>query len=414
MLPALFLFIICALTAVAVTTLAWMLFAWRTPEQLGRTGFPALRSPRHSFSLIVPARHEQAVLARTLEKLTAIDHPDFEVLVVVGHDDDGTAATAETVAARNPRVRVLIDEGWPKSKPKALNTALPHCRGDVVGVFDAEDDVHPELLRHVDSLLQTSEADVVQSGVQLMNYWSNWYSVHNVLEYYFWFRSRLHFHAAARFIPLGGNTVFLRSAVLRNAEGWDADCLAEDCDVGVRLSSAGIRTVVAYDPRLVTREETPPSVRALLKQRTRWNQGFLQVLRKGDWRNLPTRRQRALALYTLAMPFLQAFTGILVPISVATMLLLSMPLPLALASFLPLVPTLLILAVQVAGLGEFCRVFARRARIRDYARLVLGSGIYQVLLAAAAMRAVWRELRGERAWEKTAHIGAHLTVEGAV
>ena len=98
----------------------------------------------------------------------------------------------------------------------------------------------------------------MQGGVQLMNYHSNWYSVRNVLEYYFWFRSRLHFHAAQRFIPLGGNTVFVRTDLLRQAGGWDPDCLAEDCELGVRLSSAGARVAVAYDPELVTREETRP------------------------------------------------------------------------------------------------------------------------------------------------------------
>jgi cellulose synthase/poly-beta-1,6-N-acetylglucosamine synthase-like glycosyltransferase len=46
---------------------------------------------------------------------------------------------------------VVIDTSRPKNKPKALNAALPACRGDVVGVFDAEDEVHPQLLRHVDA-----------------------------------------------------------------------------------------------------------------------------------------------------------------------------------------------------------------------------------------------------------------------
>ena len=50
---------------------------------------------------------------------------------------------------------------------------------------------------------------------------------------------------------------------------------------------------------MVTREETPDTLVGLLKQRTRWNQGFLQVLRKGDWRRLPDPRQRLLARYTL-------------------------------------------------------------------------------------------------------------------
>ena len=61
--------------------------------------------------------------------------------------------------------------------------------------------------------------NVVQSGVQLMNYESNWYSTLNVLEYFFWFKSRLHYHARVGMTPLGGNTVFVRTDVLRAVGG---------------------------------------------------------------------------------------------------------------------------------------------------------------------------------------------------
>jgi glycosyltransferase XagB len=407
------------LTVIALTSLWWMLHAWRTPESLSATGFAAsgaaaagaagaATEPRHRFSLIVPARHEEAVLAETLERLVASDHPDFEVIAVVGDDDPATEEVAREVASRRPhRVQVVVDGSDPKSKPKALNTALPACSGDVVGVFDAEDEVHPELLRHVDARFTETGADIVQGGVQLMNYHSSWYAVRNVLEYYFWFRSRLHFHAERRFIPLGGNTVFTRTELLRRHGGWDPECLAEDCELGVRLSSAGASAAVAYDPRLVTREETPGSLGALLKQRTRWNQGFLQVLRKGEWRRLPTWRQRLLARYTLAMPFLQAFTGVLVPLSLAAMILLRVPVLIALITFVPLVPTLMSLVVEMVGLSEFCRTYGTKARLRDYLRLVAGAFPYHLLLSIAALRAVTRELRGERGWEKTAHAGLH-------
>jgi cellulose synthase/poly-beta-1,6-N-acetylglucosamine synthase-like glycosyltransferase/putative flippase GtrA len=400
------------LTAIAGTTLWWMLHAWRTPQTLAATGFSgAAADPRLSFSLIVPARHEQAVLGATLSRLAAIDHPAFEVLVVVGDDDPETAAVAQRAARRHPdHVRVVVDDSRPKNKPKALNAALPACRGEVVGVFDAEDEVHPQLLRHVDARFAETGAHVVQGGVQLMNYHSNWYSVRNVLEYYFWFRSRLHFHAAQRFIPLGGNTVFVRADLLRQAGGWDPDCLAEDCELGVRLSSGGATVAVAYDPELVTREETPATLKAFLKQRTRWNQGFLQVLRKGEWRRLPTTRQRLLARYTLAMPFLQAFIGPLVPLSLVAVLLLKVPVLGALISFLPLTPTMMVVVIEVVGLGEFCRVYRLRPRLRDYLRLLFAAPLYHLLLAAAAARAVGRELRGNRGWEKTAHVGAHRAI----
>jgi cellulose synthase/poly-beta-1,6-N-acetylglucosamine synthase-like glycosyltransferase len=397
------------LFSVAAATLWWMLHAWRTPVALRETGFVSgFRRPSSSFSLLVPARHEEAVLGETLERLAGLDHPDHEVLAIVGHDDDGTRAVAEAVARRHPGiVRVVIDHSWPKNKPKALNTALAEARGDIVGVFDAEDEVDRRLLRQVDSCFSTTDAHVVQGGVQLVNFQSSWYSLRNCLEYFFWFRSRLHLHAQHRFIPLGGNTVFIRREVLQAVGGWDPECLAEDCELGVRLSALGAKVEVAYDPSLVTREETPTSLRALFKQRTRWNQGFLQVLRKGEWRRLPTRRQRLLARYTLAMPFLQAFTGVVMPLSLVSMLWLRVPVAVALLSFLPAVPTLATLAFEIAGLREFGRLYFMRPRRRDYLKLAAGTFVYQVILAAAALRAVAREARGVRGWEKTSHVGAH-------
>jgi cellulose synthase/poly-beta-1,6-N-acetylglucosamine synthase-like glycosyltransferase len=397
------------LGVIAATTLVWMVHAWRTPASLAESGLGQTgRAPAFSFSLIVPARHEQAVLEATLSHLVRSDHPDFEVLVVVGSDDPETREAAERVAGRHPdRVKVVIDSSWPKSKPKALNAALPHCSGVITGVFDAEDDVHPALLQRVDQCFQTTDADVVQAGVQLMNFRSSWWTVRNVLEYYFWFRSRLHFHARQGFIPLGGNTIFVRTEVLRAVSGWDPECLAEDCELGVRLSACGARTVVFYEPELVTREECPPTLGAFARQRTRWNQGYLQTLSRGYWRRLPFR-QRALGLYTLAMPYLMAVVWLTIPIAIATALAVKAPVPITLISFLPALPMLSMLAVEVAGLGEFCRAYGERATARDYGRLIVGVLVYQSVLAYAAARAVVREARGKRGWEKTPHLGLHL------
>ena len=398
-----------ALVSVAGTTLWWMLHAWRTPESLRATGFRRTSAGAHqSFSLMLPARHEEAVLGDTVDSLARLDHPAYEVIVIIGHDDPPTEEVARAAAARWPDiVRVVIDHNERKNKPKALNTALPQCRGENVGVFDAEDEVHPGLLRLVEARFEETHSDVVQAGVQLMNIHTSWWALRNCLEYYFWFRSRLHFHAEQRFIPLGGNTVFTRTALLRELGGWDPHCLAEDCEIGVRLSARGAVVAVAYDPQAVTREETPHSISALVKQRTRWDQGYLQVLRKGEWRKLPSRRQRMLARYTLAMPFLQAATGVLLPLSIAAMLFVKVPVPVTLFTFLPLAPTAVTLAAECAALGEFGREFGVRTRVCDYVRLVLGVAPYQVLLAFAAVRSVWRELRGMGGWEKTEHANVH-------
>ncbi|GGU36594.1 glycosyltransferase [Streptomyces lavendofoliae] len=404
-----------ALFWMAAFTLWWQMHAWRTPETLAATRFERPDGDQGlSFSLLLPARHEQAVLEHTVDRLLESRHQDFEIIVIVGHDDPGTAEVADRAAARDPgRVRVVVDTHEAKNKPKALNTALPYCRGDVVGVFDAEDQVHPDLLAHVDHAFGATRADVVQGGVQLINFHSSWYSLRNCLEYFFWFRSRLHLHAAKGFIPLGGNTVFVRTDVLREAGGWDQDCLAEDCDLGVRLSSVGKKVVVAYDADMVTREETPGTLLSLLKQRTRWNQGFLQVYRKKDWKQLPTLGQRMLARYTLMTPFMQAFTGVIIPLNVAIALFLDVPIGVAVITFLPLLTAMVTFVFEIVGLHDFGRQYGLRVRLVHYLKLIAGGPFYQVLLAGAAVRAVWREQRGRNEWELTSHVGAHLVREEA-
>jgi glycosyltransferase XagB len=358
----------------------------------------------------VPARHEDEVLAHTLDTLAAQQYPNFEIICIVGHDDPGTTEVARAAEQRHPNlIRVVVDHSWPKNKPKALNSALPHVTGDVVGVFDAEDVVAPKLLRAIDQTFRTDRADVVQGGVQLMNIHSSWWSLRNCLEYYFWFRSRLHYHADQDFIPLGGNTVFVRTNLLRVVDGWDPECLAEDAELGVRLSSMGAWVSVAYEPELATKEETPGSIRELVKQRTRWNQGFFQVLRKGEWRSLPSLRQRTLARYTLMTPFIQASAGLLVPASLIMIIFVSTPDVITLFAFLPLMLVVASVSVEAVALHYFGKDFEIKVRLRDYLRLVLGTIPYQWLLASAALRAVWREARDERGWEKTSHTGAHIT-----
>jgi cellulose synthase/poly-beta-1,6-N-acetylglucosamine synthase-like glycosyltransferase len=396
------------LLLVAAVSVTWQSYAWRTPETFSRTGLAHLDQPRLSFSVLVPARHEEDVLGATIAGLAAVDHPSFEIVVVVGHDDPGTMAVAHEAAARaRVPVKVVVDHHETKNKPKALNTGLPYCGGDVVMVIDAEDDVRPGLLRLADTAFRRHAADIVQTGVQLMDFDKSWWTARNVLEYFFWFRSRLHFHAAQRFITLGGTSIAIRRDLLEHLGGWDERCLAEDCDLGVRASAIGARVAVVYEPEHTTREETPPNVRAFVKQRVRWMQGFIQVLTKGDWRRLPHRRQRLQAAVVLATPLTQCFAGVVAPVCVVTALALKSPVLVVLATFLPLVPGGLGLAFDVVGLGDFGRTFGRRIRWRDYWWVIVSTPVYQILLSAAAVWATVRHLLGRTDWHKTQHVNSH-------
>ncbi len=426
MLAAVVLVISIVLFSVASATLWWMMHAWRTPETLASTTFArADGESGTSFTLLLAIRHEpQNVVENTVQKMLESNHSNFEIVIITGSDDPETTGIAERLAQIAPEKISTVISLDPRNKATSLNAALAsgQCHGEILGVFDAEDVVHPDLLNHVDHAFRTEQADVVQGGVQLLNFYSSWYSLRNCLEYFFWYRSRLHLQAQKGFITLGGNTVFVKRELVDRKEGsdarwgWDDTCLAEDCELGVRLSSAGKKTVVAYSPELVTQEETPETLTSFVRQRTRWNQGFLQVYRKGDWKQLPTARQRWLARFTLATPFFQAASGLAVPLGLAAMFFIKVPIVVAMLSWMPAVPALLVVGFEIAGLRDFSKEYfgkeqavrGHRVRFFHYLELIIATPFYQVILMFAACRAVWRELLGRDNWELTKHVGAHL------
>lgn len=412
LLSGLIVMIAVALFAIATSTLYLNTYAWWDPKTQERTFYGGVLQVEHSsFSLIMPCRHEQEpVMRATLDALLNQTHRAVEVIISVGHDDLKTVAIAQRLAAEHPdSVRVSVEGSAVKNKPLQLNAALLMCRNDIVGVFDAESIAAPDLLRNIDSCFVARRADVVQGAVQLINFKDTWYSLRNCLEYFTWFRSRLHAHANKGFIPLGGNTVFIKRDLLNEVGGWDTGCLAEDCDLGVRLSTLGRQIVVAYSADLVTREETPDSLKGLVKQRTRWSLGFMQVYAKGDWRQLPTRRRRALAWWTLMQQHFMAFAGVVIPIAIIAAVWGQFPMAVTLIAFLPLVPTLATVAFDVCMLHEFGRDHRFHVSAYDYVRLVVSTPFYQLVLAFAAVRALVKFYRGDFRWEKTAHSGAHLT-----
>jgi cellulose synthase/poly-beta-1,6-N-acetylglucosamine synthase-like glycosyltransferase len=396
----------------AIFNIRLNLFIWEKPENAWLNHAPTVyRDPRLSFTLMLPARHEEAVLRETLQKVYDLNYPKelMQIVVICREDDPGTiaAARAKMNELADPIVQLLIFNDYPINKPHGLNLALQIARGDVVTIFDAEDEPHADILNVINTTMLDEQVDAVQSGVQLMNHNTRWYCFLNVLEYFFWFKSSMHFFSRVGMTPLGGNTVFVRRELMERLGGWDERCLTEDADLGIRLCLAHARLRVIYDDEFVTREETPHTIGQFIRQRTRWNQGFLQILRKREWLKLERLSQRLLACYVLILPEIQAFFALMVPVALVTFLFVKLPLWLALFSFLALYCFALAIFVDLAGLHEFLRVHHRKWSWREAFILIAAFFPYQWLLALSSLRAVWRILQGARDWEKTAHVGQH-------
>jgi cellulose synthase/poly-beta-1,6-N-acetylglucosamine synthase-like glycosyltransferase len=406
---------------IGATEARWRLYGWREPGADEQIAWPAPVQPgdeKLSFDLIVPLRDEASVIGETLRGLLRQTHSRLHIVVSLCDDDQSTIDAVRAVVRENllaNRITIVTDHYANPTKAQQLNRALEVCMGDVVGVIDAEDDVAEDLLLHTEALLTRDGADVVQGGVQLMNLGiglDKWFQVHNVLEYFFWYTSRMAFHASTGFVPLGGNTVFIRRELLERAGGWPLT-ITEDCALGVRLTAEfGAKVATAYSASLTTREEAPASifnkeVGSLFWQRDRWIRGFIEQFIEGRWLSMPTMKQRLLAGYILATPVLQALSFFLLPTAIIIGLTANTPIALALLLFTPYIPMGLTTATQLIGLHDFCRRYDKRASVWHYASLVFLAPLYQFVLCGAAAVSIYKYAIGDQTWYKTGRAGEH-------
>ncbi len=409
------------LTIQGLITLTWMVHAWNNNDKLEKEKrADSFSSPNYSFTAIVPIRFEDKVISETIQAINNINYPKHlkEIIIVIRSDDQKTINKAQEVVTNLQnecnRVVVLVDT-HPINKPVSLNGGLGEAKNQIITIFDAEDEPHPDIYNIVNSTLVKENADVIQSGVSLMNYNSYWFSPLNVMEYFFWFKSGIHFfNNIGRVAFLGGNTVFIKKKLLTHIGGWDEYCLTEDADIGIRLSAINAKTKVVYDERYVTKEETPATIESFIKQRTRWNQGFFQIFLKGDWRELPTLRQKAVAMYILLAPFFPILLFFYTPFGVFVSLIYKVPVALAIFSFIPFYILFGNIALQCIGLYEFTRAYKFKYYWYLPFKVLLTYFPYMAILNLSAIRALFRALFSVNSWEKTTHLNSHRNVNPAI
>jgi cellulose synthase/poly-beta-1,6-N-acetylglucosamine synthase-like glycosyltransferase len=245
------------------------------------------------YTVLIALHREGRVVGRLLRAISAIDYPaaKLDVKLIIESDDRDTAAALSAIRLPGFVEVIVAPPGEPRTKPRALNVALPLARGEFVAVYDAEDVPDPGQLRLAVSIFERGEPDVacLQGRLVIDNEADSWLTRMFAIEYSTLFDVTN--PALARFdlpVPLGGTSNHVRRPVLQALGGWDAWNVTEDADLGIRLAAAGYRV---GDLPSSTLEEAPRRLGAWLRQRTRWMKGFLQVSVTHSRRPLATYRQ---------------------------------------------------------------------------------------------------------------------------
>lgn len=362
-------------------------------------------------SLLVPLFHETGIAGKLVQRLARLDYPPelLDVLLVVEEEDRTTAATlADARLPPNMRI-VTVPAGPLKTKPRALNFALPFCRGQVIGIYDAEDAPAPDQIRQVVARFHQRGERVacLQGRLDFYNARSNAMSRCFAVEYATWFRLVL--PGLARLglpIPLGGTTLFFRRAAIEALGGWDAHNVTEDADLGLRLARLGYRAELIETDTL---EEATCHPRGWVKQRSRWIKGYIVTWAVHSRR--PGRLIRDLGLWRAAgvqVLFLGSISQALLAPLLWSCWLLTLGLPHPMGSLpAPLQQgiTGLFLASEAVNLAA-ALIACRAPQHRHLRRWIPALWLYFPLATLAAAKALWEAVGRPFYWDKTPH-GLH-------
>ncbi len=360
-------------------------------------------------SVMVALYRESDIAARLIRRLGRLDYPRelLDIVLVVEAEDDMTRdALAGADLPAWMRV-IVVPDGQVKTKPRALNFALDHCRGSIIGVYDAEDAPEPDQIARIVHRFAERSPDVacLQGVLDFYNPKTNWLSRCFTIEYAVWFRLILPgLERLGLPIPLGGTTLFFRRDALEDLGGWDAHNVTEDADLGIRLYRHGYRTELIDT---VTFEEANCRALPWVKQRSRWLKGYMMTwashMRAPGllWQQLGAWKFfgfQVLFLCTLSqfllLPVLWSFwvtlTGMDHPIASA------LPLWAAIGLF-----ALFILTEGVnIALGLFALRLSRHRLSRLWVPLM---HFYFPLGALASYKAAWEVVHKPFYWDKTMH-----------
>lgn len=194
-------------------------------------------------SIVIPALNEEKYIGKTLEAVTNLDYPDYEIFVV----DNGSTDTTSDIVRSFPRVQLIqIPE---RGITKAREAGRRAATGEIIAQLDADSTPPKHWLTRGTSHFKNPNI-VAVSGPYLYEGGPWWFkSVAFVVQVIFYPTTNILMRTLRSGAVLIGSNVFVRASTLEAIGGYDTSIAfyGEDSDTARKVSKLGR---VCYAPRL--------------------------------------------------------------------------------------------------------------------------------------------------------------------
>jgi len=272
---------------------------------------------RPKVTILIPARNEERVVGRLLQRITELSYPKDKLQIVVIDDGstDHTGGIVDEFSKMYSFIKVVhrSPKDGGKGKSDALNEGLKHASGEIVLCFDADYSPQLDIVEKLVAYFIDPEVGAVQGRVTVLNESASLVSRLVALERIGGYRVDQLARDDLRLVPQYGGTVGgFRRSLLESLGGWDSNVLAEDTDLTFRVVLAGYR--VRYVNEAECYEEAVEDWRAYWCQRSRWAKGHMQcffkhvgpLLKSGNLRF----REKLDGFLLLSIYFVPIFVGL--------------------------------------------------------------------------------------------------------
>src|SRR6185312_12487213 len=233
-------------------------------------------------SVQVPAYDEPPeMLKETLDALSRLDYPRFEVLVIDNNtrDEAKWRPVEEHCRRLGARFRFFHVAPLAGFKAGALNFALAHTapEASIVAVIDSDYVVDPRWLRDMAPLFANPRMGVVQAPQDYRDADENAFKAMCYAEYRGFFYIGMITRNERNAIIQHGTMTMIRRSLLQQVGAWSEWCITEDAELGLKVFEAGFEA--AYIPKSYGQALMPDTLLDYKQQRFRWAYGAVQILK---------------------------------------------------------------------------------------------------------------------------------------
>jgi cellulose synthase/poly-beta-1,6-N-acetylglucosamine synthase-like glycosyltransferase len=227
-------------------------------------------------SIIIPAHNEEAVIKRTASSCLAQTYKNVEVIVVCHNCTDDSYSSLNQL--NDKRVRAFDYKTKNAGKGIALDFGVKNSNGDYIVVLDSDGTLENDFVTTALSLFESDNIAAVQGKLlpnnrhhniitQLLSLEGDLFSIP-----YMTIKTLLDKRTS-----LGGTGYIIRKEILLKVGGFK-NSLIDDFELSFRLFRNNYRIVFA--PLSISHDERPPELALMLRQRSRWIKGHIDLLKE--------------------------------------------------------------------------------------------------------------------------------------